>query len=164
MRSFNRGLAWPFLFDLPNRFPNMSQAMRWLVFQNMGYHAQTMQDDVRAAFQTFTKKPLQEAFGVDEYLPQNLFIEKDWRRSESYYYYGNAYFVDPDTKELYFRSYSVYADTSLTDRELSEIVYQKEDEKEEGTEGPAQFAYFESLESFHKVRTSRSQGYGIAEI
>jgi len=138
--------------------------MKWLVSEGMGYHAQTMQDDVRTAFQSFIKKPLQETFSGFDRLPQNLFIEKDWRRSETYYYYGNAYFRDPDTNELYFRSYSVYADTSLSDQELSEIIYQKEDEKEEGTEGPATFAYFESLRSFHKVRSPRSEGYGIAEL
>jgi len=164
MRSFNRGLAWPFMAGLPKLFPNMAQAMTWLVSEGIGYHAQTMQDDVRASFQTFTKKPLQETFSGFDRLPQNLFIEKDWRRSESYYYYGNAYFRDPDTNELYFRSYSVYADTSLSDQELSEIIYQEEEEKEEGTEGPAAFAYFESLESFHKGRSPRSEGYGIAEI
>ena len=104
MRSIARGQAWPFLFDLPNRFSNMSQAMKWLVGEGIGYHAQTMQDDVRTAFQSFIKKPLQEAFADFDRLPQNLFIEKDWKRPESYNYYGSAFFKDPATGEKYMRS------------------------------------------------------------
>jgi len=164
MRETNRGKAWSFLADLPNRFPSINQSVKWLQGQGIGYHFQTMWRDVSTFFQSATLKPLQQAFDVNEYLPQKLFIERQWRRPEGYYYYGNAYFRDPDTNDLYFRSYSVYADTSLTDQELSEIIYGKEDEKEEGTEGPAKFAYFESLERYHKWGAPRSEGYGIAEI
>jgi len=164
MRETNRGKAWSFLAGMPDLYKNISEAVRWLKSEGIGYHAQTMWRDVSTAFQSARLKPLQQVFAATEYLPQKLFIDRQWRRPEGYYYYGNAYFRDPVTDDLYFRSYSVYADTSLTDQELSEIIYGKEDEKEEGTEGPAKFAYFESLERYHKWGAPRSEGYGIAEI
>lgn len=130
----------------------------------MGYHAQTMQDDVRTAFQTSTKKPLQETFSGFDRLPQKLFIEKDWKRPENYNYYGSAIFLDPATGEKYMRSYSLYADTSLSDVELAEIVYGIESDKVDEYGLGWEVVGFESLESFHKVRSPRSEGYGIAEI
>ena len=163
-RSIARGQAWTFLADLPNRFTNMAQSMKWLVSQGMGYHAQTMQDDVRTAFQSFTKKPLQETFSGFDRLPQNLFIEKDWKRPETYNYYGNAYFIDPVTKEESFRSYSLYADTSLSDFELAELVYGIEESREEEYGPGWKVSRFESLERSHKWGAPRSEGYGIAEI
>jgi hypothetical protein len=163
-RSTNRGLAWSFLAGFPTEFPNVSQAVKWLQGQGIGYHFQTMWHDVRTAFDTFTKKPLQEAFIDFERLPQRLFIEKDWKRPETYNYYGNAWFIDPATGEESFRSYSLYADTSLSDAELAGIVYGLEEEKE--TEyGPGwKVTRFESLERSHKWGAPRSEGYAIAEI
>jgi len=44
------------------------------------------------------------------------------------------------------------------------MAYAIEDEKEEGTPPKGVVIAFESLQSFHKVRSPRSEGYGIAEI
>lgn len=164
MRETNRGLAWPFLEGLPLGFLNVNQAVKWLQGQGIGYHFQTMWHDVRTAFDRHDKKPLQEAFGAFDHLPQDLFIEKDWKRPETYQYYGSAFFEDPATGKEYMRSYSLYADTSLTDNELRDIVYNIEEEKEDEYGEGWKVVGFESLERSHKWGAPRSESYGIAEI
>jgi len=164
MASLNRGLIWSVLPSLPVDFTSVNKAVKWLQAAGKGYHYQTMWHDVSSAFQSFRKKPLQEAFGVDEYLPQKLFVEKDWKRPETYYYRGDAYFRDPSTDDVFLRSYSVYADTSLTDRELSEQIYSIEEERVEEYGAGWKFSHFESMERSHKWGAPRSQGYGLAEI
>jgi len=160
----NRGLAWPTLWKLPFQFLNVTQATKWLVGQGLGYHAQTMWRDVRGAFDEVYKKPFQVDFGPDDYLPQKLFVEKDWNRREAYRFYGTATFRDPETGDLFDKDYSVYADTSLTDRELTEIVYAREEEFDEAYKRGREVAYFTSEVRYHKWGAHRSQGYGIAEI
>jgi len=164
MRETNRGLAWAQFPGLTDRFLNTNQATKWLVSQGIGYHAQTMWRDVSTLFQKAEKLPFQRTLGPFDYLEQKMFVEKEWRRPESYNYYGNAFFVDNETGDHYFRSYSLYADTSLTDSELSEIVYGLEEEKTEGTGEGGTVIAFESLERSHKWGAGRSQGYQIAEI
>ena len=164
MTETRRGLAWPLLSGLPLQFPSINKAVKWLQSQDVGYHYQTMWRDVSTVFQKEAKLPFQRTLGPFDYLEQKMFVEKDWRRPESYYYYGNAYFRDKETGETYFRSYSIYEDTSLTDAELAEIVYAAEEEKEEGTDPYGIVIGFESMERSHKWGAGRSQGYQIAEI
>jgi len=164
MRETNRGLAWPLLSGLPLQFPSINKAVKWLQSQDVGYHYQTMWRDVSTVFQKEAKLPFQRTLGAYDYLEQKMFVEKDWRRPESYNYYGNAFFIDNETGDRYFRSYSLYADTSLTDAELTELVYALEEEKEEGTGQGGTVVGFESLERSHKWGAGRSQGYQIAEI
>jgi len=164
MRETNRGKAWSFLAGMPDLYKNVSEAVKWLQGQGIGYHYQTMWHDVRTSFDRFTKKPLQEAFTPFEHIPQNLFIEKDWKRPETYNYYGSAFFEDPATGEKYMRSYSLYADTSLTDNELRDIVYGIESDKVDEYGEGWEVVGFESLERSHKWGAPRSESYGIAEI
>ena len=164
MTLFNRGLVWPLLSGFPLDFPNASQAVKWVVSQGMGYHYQTLWHDVRTAFDTFEKVPLQEEFSPFDRIPSNLFIEKDWKNPKSYYYYGEATFKDPLTGELYDRSYSIYADTSLSDRELEELVYAAEEEAEEEYGPDWQVVGFHSLKRFHRWGDPYSEGWGIAEL
>lgn len=164
MASLIRGLAQALLPGLPSRFPNVNQAVRFLRRTGYSYHRQTMWRDVATFFQSAAKAPLQQTFAPYERLSQDLFIEKDWRRPETYYYYGNLYLRDKATGELYFTSYSLYADSGLSDDELSEIVYAIEDEKETSTDPTGDVVSFESLRSYHKWGSPRSSGYQIAEI
>ena len=164
MPETNRGKVWPILSDLPDMFGNISKAVKWIQEIGVGYHYQTMWRDVSTAFQTAKNLDLQRLYDPWQHVPQNLFIEKQWRRPESYNYYGNVYFVDPATGEEFRRSYSIYADTSLTDREVKDIVYHAEEEKEEEYGPDWEVSRFESLGRFHKWGASRSESYGIAEI
>lgn len=159
MAETNRGRLWPILSTLPDLFVNVTQAVKWVQETGIGYHYQTMWHDVRSAFDTFQKAPLQEAYGFDDYLPQNLFIEKDFRSPQSYYYYGTTTFRDPSTGELFDRSYSLYADTSLTDRELTDFVYNQESMKIEEYGKNWEVVAFKSEQRFHRWGASRSQGY-----
>jgi len=164
MTETRRGLAWAQFPGMTDRFDTITKAVKWLQSKDIGYHYQTMWRDVSTLFQKEAKLPFQRTLGPFDYLEQKMFVEKDWRRPESYNYYGNAFFVDNETGDHYFRSYSLYADTSLTDSELSEIVYGLEEEKEEGTGQGGTVIAFESLERSHKWGAGRSQGYQIAEI
>jgi len=164
MSDTNRGKVWPILSDLPDMFGSINKAVKWIQEIGVGYHYQTMWRDVSTAFQTAKNLDLQRLYTPSDYVPQNLFIEKQWRRPEAYNYYGNVYFRDPATGEEYRRSYSIYADSSLTDLEVSEIVYASEEEKEEEYGPGWEVLRFESLNRYHKWGASRSQGYGIAEI
>jgi len=164
MRITRRGRLWPVLGKLPSMFPNVNRAVKWIQGQGLGYHYQTMWRDVRSAFDTAEKTPLQQAFGRYDYLPQELFIEKDWKRPESYYYYGTVTFWDPVTKQPFDRDYSIYADTSLTDRELEELVWAAESEKVDEYGIGWEVVAFTSLRRFHKWGAPRSEGYRVAEI
>lgn len=164
MPESNRGKVWPTLWKLPFEFVNVSEAVRWIQDQGVGYHYQTMWRDVRSAFDEVYKKPFQTDFGLTEHLPQNLFVEKEWRRPESYRYYGSATFRDPETGDLYAKDYSVYADTSLTDLELRDIVYANEESFDEAYKAGRELMSFSSEVRYHKWGAPRSQSYGIAEI
>ena len=164
MRETPRGLAWAQFPGLTDRFTNTNQATKWLVGQGIGYHAQTMWRDVSTLFQKAAKLPLQREYSPFEHIPQNLFVERDWKRPESYNYYGNTFFEDPATGEQFMRSYSIYADTSLTDREVRDLVYAQEEEREEEYGPEWKVVGFESMERSHKWGAVRSTSYGIAEI
>jgi len=164
MSETRRGLAWPLLSGLPLQFPSINKAVKWLQSQDVGYHFQTMWRDVSTVFQKEAKLPFQRTLGAFDYLEQKMFVEKDWRRPEAYNYYGNAFFVDPETGDQFMRSYSLYADTSLTDSELAEIVYGIEEERAEEYGPGWKVVGFESMERSHKWGAGRSQGYQIAEI
>jgi len=159
MRITRRGRLWPILGKLPGMFPNVSRAVKWIQKQGLGYHYQTMWHDVRTAFDTAEKTSLQQAFGRYDYLPQELFIERDYKRPESYYYYGTTTFRDPATGELFDRDYSIYADTSLTDRELEELVWAAESEKVDEYGIGWEVVKFSSLQRFHKWGAPRSELY-----
>ena len=164
MTETRRGLAWPLLSGLPFDFPSINKAVKWLQSQDLGYHYQTMWRDVSTVFQKDTKLHFQRTLGPFDYLEQKMFVEKDWRRPEAYNYYGNAFFKDPETGDTFMRSYSIYADTSLTDSELAELIYAQEEEKEEEYGPGWKIVGFESMERSHKWGAGRSQGYQIAEI
>lgn len=164
MASINRGLVWPTLWQLPFQFLNVTEATKWLVKEGFGYHAKTMWHDVRSAFDEVYKKPFQSLLGPKEYLPQNLFIDQEWRRPESYKYYGSAIFHDPVRNEDFGRAYSVYADTSLTDDEVAEIVYGHEEAKADIYGEGWKVIGFISEGRYHKWGAPRSQGFGLAEI
>jgi len=164
MRETPRGLAWAQFPGLTDRFTNTNQATKWLVAQGIGYHAQTMWRDVSTLFQKAAKLPFQRTLGPFDYLEQKMFVEKEWRRPETYNYYGNAFFKDPETGDQFMRSYSLYADTSLNDSELAEIVYGIEEERAEEYGPGWKVVGFESMERAHKWGAGRSQGYQIAEI
>jgi len=164
MSETRRGLAWPLLSGLPLQFPSINKAVKWLQSQNVGYHYQTMWRDVSTVFQKEAKLPFQRTLSSHDYLEQKMFVEKDWRRPESYNYYGNAFFKDPESGDQFMRSYSLYADTSLTDSELAEIVYGIEEERAEEYGPGWKVIGFESMERSHKWGAGRSQGYQIAEI
>jgi len=164
MSETRRGLAWPLLSGLPLQFPSINKAVKWLQSQDVGYHYQTMWRDVSTVFQKEAKLPLQRTYSAFEHVPQNLFVERDWRRPESYNYYGNTFFEDPATGEQFMRSYSIYADTSLTDREVRDLVYAQEEERDEEYGPEWKVVGFESLERSHKWGAGRSESYGIAEI
>ena len=164
MPSINRGKVWPILSDLPDMFGSINKAVKWIQEIGVGYHYQTMWRDVSTAFQTKQKEEIQRIFTPFAHVPQDLFIEKQWRRPESYQYYGSAFFRDPATGEEFMRSYSVYADTSLTDNEVRDVIYHIEEEREDEYGPGWKVVGFESLDRFHKWGAPRSESYGIAEI
>jgi len=164
MGSINRALNWVSRWKLPFQFLNVKEATDWLKSEGRGYHAQTMWHDVRAAFDEVYKKPLQLGLGPREYLKQSLFVEQDWRSPASYKYYGTTLFRDPATGDQYGEAYSVYADSSLTDAEVAEIVYAREEEMGEEYTAGREVIGFISATRYHKWGAPRSQGYGIAEL
>jgi len=159
-----RQATWLELPTIADRFPSITQAVKWLQSQDIGYHFQTMWRDVSSAFQTFNKRPLQMAYTAFDRIPQNLFIEKDYRNPKPYRYYGDAIYKDKVTGELYAKDYTIYADTSLSDSELTELVYAREEERLDPYDDAWVLSSFESIDRVHKWGAPRSEGYGIAEI
>ena len=164
MASIARGLASALLPGLPLRFPSIRQAISFLQKSGMGYHYQTMQHDVSTAFQFHTKRPLQEDIGFREHCPTDLFIERDWKRPERYFYYGNAFFTDPETGDQFMRSYGVYANRSMTDAEIRDMVYAIEEGEEDRYGEGWKVSGFESLARQHKWGASYEESLGLAEI
>jgi len=159
-----RQASWLELPTLADRFPSINKAVKWLQSEGIGYHYQTMWRDVSSAFQTFTKRPEQQLFTRFQRIPQKLFIEKDYRDPRAYRYYGDAIYKDKKTGELYAKDYTIYADTSLSDSEITELVYAHEVERDEPYETDWEFVSFDSIDRVHKWGAPRSEGYGIAEI
>ena len=159
-----RQAAWLERPTLASRFPSINQAVKLLQSQDIGYHYQTMWRDVSSAFQTFKKRPLQQVFTRFDRIPQSLFIESDYRSPKPYRYYGDAIYKDLNTGELYAKDYTIYADTSLSDSELTELVYQREQEREDPYDRNWVLASFDSIDRMHKWGAPRSEGYAIAEI
>ena len=156
--------SWLEIPTLADRFPTITKAVEWLQSEGIGYHFQDMWHDVSSAFQTFKKRPMQLAYTPFQRIPQKLFIEKDYRNPKPYRYYGNAIYKDPATGDLYGKDYTIYADTSLSDSELTELVYQRESEREDPYDPGWVLASFDSIDRMHKWGAPRSEGYGIAEI
>jgi len=159
-----RQATWLQLPTIADRFPSINKAVKWLQSEGIGYHYQTMWRDVSSSFQTFKKRPEQQLFTRFQRIPQNLFIEKDYRNPKPYRYYGDAIYKDKTTGELYAKDYTIYADTSLSDSELTELVYQREQERVDPYDKAWVLASFDSIDRMHKWGAPRSEGYGIAEI
>jgi len=123
-----------------------------------------MQHDISTAFQFHRKRPLQEAIGLRDHCPRDLFVERDWKRPEKYFYYGNTFFTDPNTGEEFMRAYGVYANQSMTDAEIKDMVYHIEEGREEAYGKDWEVSGFESLARQHKWGADYVESYGLAEI
>jgi len=159
-----RQAAWLEFPTIADRFPSINKAVKWLQSEGKGYHFQDMWRDVSTQFQIFKKRPMQMAYDSFTRIPQKLFIESDYRNPKPYRYYGNAIYKDQVTGDLYGKDYTIYADTSLSDSELTELVYQRESEREDPYDPGWVLASFDSIDRMHKWGAPRSEGYGIAEI
>lgn len=145
-----RGLVWSLLPQLPTLFPNVNQAVKWLQGEGKGYHYQTMWHDVRTAFDTHEKAPLQREIPRYQVIPRDLFIEKDYRNPNNYYYYGTARFRDPETGEVYDRGFSLYTNRSMSDEELAETAYWDDLYESSDPDRSWKIESFTTISAYHK--------------
>lgn len=150
MGSINRGLVWSLLPRLPTLFPSVNQAVNWLKSEGKSWDQNVMWRDVSTAFQAFRNAPLQRGIPSDEVIPKSLFIERDYRNPNNYYYYGTARFRDPETGEVYDRGYSLYTNRAMSDEELAETAYWDDLYESSDPDRSWKIESFTTISAYHK--------------